>query len=149
MITSFPVEIKKLREGATIPTYGSKNAAGADLYACLDEALTLMPGETFLVPTGLSMALPEGYAGLIYARSGLASKKGLAPANKVGVVDSDYRGEVMVALHNHSNKAATMEPNERIAQLVITPYIAAAFSVVDELDTTERGEGGFGSTGTH
>lgn len=149
MITSFPVEIKKLREGATIPTYGSKNAAGADLYACLDEALTLMPGETFLVPTGLSMALPEGYAGLIYARSGLASKKGLAPANKVGVVDSDYRGEVMVALHNHSNKAATIEPNERIAQLVITPYIAAAFSVVDELDTTERGEGGFGSTGTH
>ena len=149
MITSFPVEIKKLREGATIPTYGSKNAAGADLYACLDEALTLMPGETFLVPTGLSMALPEGYAGRIYARSGLASKKGLAPANKVGVVDSDYRGEVMVALHNHSNKAATIEPNERIAQLVITPYIAAAFSVVDELDTTERGEGGFGSTGTH
>ncbi len=149
MITSFPVEIKKLREGATIPTYGSKNAAGADLYACLDEALTLMPGETFLVPTGLSMALPEGYAGLIYARSGLASKKGLAPANKVGVVDSDYRGEVMVALHNHSNKAATIEPNERIAQLVITPYIAAAFSVVDELDVTERGEGGFGSTGTH
>lgn len=149
MITSFPVEIKKLREGATIPTYGSKNAAGADLYACLDEALTLQPGETFLVPTGLSMALPEGYAGLIYARSGLASKKGLAPANKVGVVDSDYRGEVMVALHNHSNKAATIEPNERIAQLVITPYIAAAFSVVDELDTTERGEGGFGSTGTH
>lgn len=149
MITSFPVEIKKLREGATIPTYGSKNAAGADLYACLDEALTLMPGETFLVPTGFSMALPEGYAGLIYARSGLASKKGLAPANKVGVVDSDYRGEVMVALHNHSNKAATIEPNERIAQLVITPYIAAAFSVVDELDTTERGEGGFGSTGTH
>ena len=149
MITSFPVEIKKLREGATIPTYGSKNAAGADLYACLDEALTLMPGETFLVPTGLSMALPEGYAGLIYARSGLASKKGLAPANKVGVVDSDYRGEVMVALHNHSNKAATIEPNERIAQLVITPSIAAAFSVVDELDVTERGEGGFGSTGTH
>lgn len=149
MITTIPVNIKKLKENATIPTYGSANAAGSDLYACIEEALTIEPGDTFLVPTGLAMELPEGYAGLIYARSGLASKKGLAPANKVGVIDSDYRGEVMVALHNHSKKAATIEPNERIAQLVITPYIAAAFNTVDELDSTERGAGGFGSTGTH
>lgn len=149
MVTRVNVDIKKLKENATIPTYGSENAAGADLYACLDAPLTLESGETFLVPTGLSMSLPEGYAGLIYARSGLASKKGLAPANKVGVVDSDYRGEVMVALHNHSKVAATIEPNERIAQLVITPYIAASFALVDELDETKRGTGGFGSTGTH
>ncbi len=149
MVTNIPVNIKKLKENATIPTYGSVNAAGADLYACIDAPLTIESGDTFLVPTGLAMELPEGYAGLIYARSGLASKKGLAPANKVGVVDSDYRGEVMVALHNHSKNAATIEPNERIAQLVITPYIAAAFNTVDELDSTQRGAGGFGSTGTH
>lgn len=149
MVTNIPVNIKKLKDNATIPTYGSANAAGADLYACIDEILTIEPGDTFLVPTGLAMELPEGYAGLIYARSGLASKKGLAPANKVGVIDSDYRGEVMVALHNHSKNAATIEPKERIAQLVITPYIAAAFNTVDELDSTERGAGGFGSTGTH
>ena len=143
------IPVKKLKENATMPTYGSEYAAGADLYACIDEAITINPGETHMIPTGLAMELPEGYAGLIYARSGLASKKGLAPANKVGVVDSDYRGEVMVALHNHSKVAATIEPNERIAQLVITPYIAASFAVVDELDSTERGAGGFGSTGTH
>ena len=149
MVTTIPVNIKKIKPTATVPTYGSANAAGADLYACIDDSLTINPGETILVPTGLAVALPEGYAGLIYARSGLASKKGLAPANKVGVIDSDYRGEVMVALHNHSNVPATIEPNERVAQLVITPYIAALYNVVDELDETERGEGGFGSTGTH
>lgn len=149
MVTTLPMNIKKLKENATIPTYGSANAAGADLYACLDASITIEAGETVLVPTGLAMALPEGYAGLIYARSGLASKRGLAPANKVGVIDSDYRGEVMVALHNHSKIAATIEPKERIAQLVITPYIAANFDVVDELDDTARGAGGFGSTGTH
>lgn len=149
MVTTIPVNIKKIKPNATVPTYGSANAAGADLYACIDDSLTINPGETILVPTGLAVALPEGYAGLIYARSGLASKKGLAPANKVGVIDSDYRGEVMVALHNHSNVPATIEPNERVAQLVITPYIASLYNVVDELDETERGEGGFGSTGTH
>lgn len=149
MVTNIAMNIKKLKPNATIPTYGSANAAGADLYACIDDVLTINPGETNLVPTGLAMALPEGYAGLIYARSGLASKKGLAPANKVGVIDSDYRGEVMVALHNHSNVPATIDPQERIAQLVITPYITAAFDVVDELDDTIRGMGGFGSTGTH
>lgn len=149
MITNIPVNIKKLNENATIPTYGSEYAAGADLYACIPEAITIQPGETKLIPTGLAMELPIGYAGLIYARSGLASKRGLAPANKVGVVDSDYRGEVMVALHNHSLVPASIDPNERIAQLVITPYIAAVFNTVYSLDDTERGAGGFGSTGSH
>ena len=149
MVQSSNVNIKKLKENATIPTYGSANAAGADLYACVDQTTVIASGETKLIPTGLAMELPEGYAGLIYARSGLASKKGLAPANKVGVIDSDYRGEVMVALHNHSNIDASIEPNERIAQLVITPYIVANFNTVDELDTTARGTGGFGSTGSH
>ena len=147
MISTFPVRIKKLKPNAAIPTYGSKYAAGADLYACIDSAVSVQPGETHLIPTGLAMEIPEGYAGLIYARSGLASKKGLAPANKVGVIDSDYRGEVMVALHNHSKVDAEIEPNERIAQLVITPYIMGIFNEVDELSETERGAGGFGSTG--
>ena len=102
MINKLPVNIKKIKPNATVPTYGSANAAGADLYACIDSDITIASGETILIPTGLSMELPEGYAGLIYARSGLATKKGLAPANKVGVVDSDYRGEIMVSLHNHS-----------------------------------------------
>ena len=149
MVNSASVNIKRLKPNAAIPTYGSENAAGADLYACIDSTLTIESGETILVPTGLAMELPTGYAGLIYARSGLASKKGLAPANKVGVIDSDYRGEVMVALHNHSKVSATIEPGERIAQLVITPYIMGVFNEVSELDETERGAGGFGSTGTH
>ena len=148
MVRSLPVKIKKIKPNAAIPTYGSKYAAGADLYACIDSAVSVQPGETHLIPTGLSMELPEGYAGLIYARSGLASKKGLAPANKVGVIDSDYRGEVLVALHNHSTTAAVVEPGERIAQLVITPYIVGLFEEADELSDTVRGEGGFGSTGT-
>ena len=146
-VLSTNVNIKKLNPNATIPTYGSEYAAGADLYACIEDALTIAPGETILVKTGLAMELPIGYAGLIYARSGLASKRGLAPANKVGVIDSDYRGEVMVALHNHSNIAQSIEPNERIAQLVITPYIKGIFSETDDLSDTVRGEGGFGSTG--
>lgn len=141
------VKIKKLNENATIPTYGTEFSAGADLYACIEEAVTLAPGETKLIKTGLAMEIPVGYAGLIYARSGLASKKGLAPANKVGVVDADYRGEVMVALHNHSLVDATIEPNERIAQMVIAPFLTANFIVADELEDTVRGEGGFGSTG--
>ena len=148
MITSLPVNIKKIKPNAAIPTYGSANAAGADLYACIDSTITIESGETVLVPTGLAMELPTGYAGLIYARSGLASKKGLAPANKVGVIDSDYRGEVLVALHNHSPQDASIEPGERIAQLVITPYIMGVFQEADELSDTERGAGGFGSTGT-
>lgn len=146
-MTKFDVNIKKLNENAVIPTYGTEYAAGADLYACMDEAVTINPGETSFIKTGLAMEVPVGYAGLIYARSGLACKKGLAPANKVGVIDSDYRGEIMVALHNHSNEAVVVESGERIAQLVITPYIVAAFNQVDELEETVRGEGGFGSTG--
>lgn len=142
------VKIKKLNDKAILPTYGSTYSAGADLYACMDEMVTIQPGETVLVKTGLAMAIPEGYAGLIYARSGLATKKGLAPANKVGVVDADYRGEVMVPLHNHSRRAVDVEHGERIAQMVITPFLTAEYMLTDELNETERGEGGFGSTGT-
>ena len=146
MVRTFPVKIKKIKPNAAIPTYGSMNAAGADLYACIDSALVIHSGETILVPTGLSMELPEGYAGLIYARSGLASKKGLAPANKVGVIDSDYRGEVLVALHNHSLTDAAIEPGERIAQLVITPVLLPEAEEADTLPESERGSGGFGSS---
>ena len=142
------VTVKKLRDDAVIPTYGSEYAAGADLYACTEGITEFAPGETKMIPTGLAMEIPVGYAGLIYARSGLATKKGLAPANKVGVVDSDYRGEVMVSLHNHSTETKTIEPHERIAQLVITPYLTAIFEEADELSDTVRGEGGFGSTGS-
>ena len=142
------VKIKKLNSKAMLPTYGSEYSAGADLYACMEETVTIQPGETVLVKTGLAMAIPEGYAGLIYARSGLATKKGLAPANKVGVVDADYRGEVMVPLHNHSRVAVEVEHGERIAQMVITPFLTAEYMLAEELDETERGEGGFGSTGT-
>lgn len=144
----FEMNIKKLNEKATVPTYGSAFAAGADLYACEENAVTVEAGETKLIHTGIAMAIPEGYVGLVYARSGLASKRGLAPANKVGVIDSDYRGEVMVALHNHGNVPQTVESGERIAQIVFTPYVAAEFNVTDELDDTVRGAGGFGSTGT-
>lgn len=142
------VAVKKLNDKAILPTYGSEYAAGADLYACIDEALTFEPGQTIMVPTGLAMEIPVGYAGLIYARSGLATKKGLAPANKVGVVDADYRGEIMVSLHNHSTEAKSIEPGERIAQLVITPYLTAHFTEQEELSDTVRGKGGFGSTGS-
>lgn len=147
-MTSYDINIKKLNENATIPTYGSEYAAGADLYACMDEPVTFEPNQTILIHTGLAMEIPVGYAGLIYARSGLASKKGLAPANKVGVIDADYRGEIMVALHNHSNAPVSIEPNERIAQLVITPYVTGVFHEAGELSDTIRGAGGFGSTGT-
>lgn len=143
------ISIKKLDSEATLPTYGSEYAAGADLYACTSETITFKPGETKLIKTGLAMEIPSGYAGLIYARSGLATKKGLAPANKVGVIDADYRGEVMVALHNHNTIPVSIEPKERIAQLVITPYLAAHFEETDRLNDTVRGEGGFGSTGSN
>lgn len=142
------VKIKKLNEKATLPAYGSEFAAGADLYACLDGDVEILPHATAVIPTGLALELPVGYAGLIYARSGLATKKGLAPANKVGVVDCDYRGEVKVALHNHSEIAQTVSVGERIAQLVITPYLTASFIEAEELSSTVRGAGGFGSTGS-
>ena len=140
------VRIRKLTDTAKLPAYGSAYAAGADLYS--DEgAFTVAPGETHLTHTGLSIEIPEGYGGFIYARSGLATKRGLAPANKVGVIDADYRGEIMVSLHNHSDRPQTVEAGERVAQLVIAPFLKAEFEEADELSETVRGEGGFGSTG--
>ena len=142
------IKLKKLSPEATLPTYGSASAAGADLYALTEGDITIGSGETQLIQTGIAIELPEGYAGLIYPRSGLATKRGLAPANKVGVVDPDYRGEVMVALHNHSSQPQTVSRGERIAQLVVTPFLRVDFQVAEELSDTVRGEGGFGSTGT-
>ena len=141
------VRVKILKEGAKLPTYGSAQAAGADLYACLEEPVTVAPGETVFVPTGIALEVPLGCAGLIYARSGMACKRGLAPANKVGVVDSDYRGEIIVALHNHGNVPQTVEHGERVAQFVITPVLTPDYEMVKELSDTERNQGGFGSTG--
>lgn len=142
------IDIRKLRDNARIPVRGSLSAAGADLYACMDEEeITLKPGETKLVGTGLAMAIPEGYFGGIFARSGLAAKEGLRPANCVGVVDADYRGEVKVALHNDSDQERRVTNGERIAQLVVLPYLETEFEEKDELDSTGRGEGGFGHTG--
>ena len=141
------IRVKKIKKNAVLPTYGSAEAAGADLYACLDAPVTIQAGESVFIPTGLAMELPRGYAGLIYARSGLACKRGLAPANKGGVVDSDYRGEFMIVLHNHGTAPQTIEHGERIAQLVITPVFTPGFIEVDGLTDTERSGGGFGSTG--
>ena len=147
---NFSMRVKQLSDLATLPTYGSDFAAGADLYACMDSPsgeVIIEPGQTLLVHTGLAMEIPEGLVGLIYARSGLASKRGLAPANKVGVIDSDYRGEIMVALHNHSAIPQVVTHGERIAQMVFAPYYTADFVLSDSLDDTTRGSGGFGSTG--
>ena len=141
------IRVKKLNDKAIIPTYGSAEAAGADLYACLEEPITVKPGEVAWVGTGIALEVPKGCAGLVYARSGLACKRGLAPANKVGVVDSDYRGEVKVVLFNHGKEAQTIEHGERIAQFVITPVLTPAYEEVSDLDETDRGIGGFGSTG--
>ena len=141
------IKIKKLREGAALPEYGSEFSAGADVRACVDESVVIEPGKTVFIPTGFSLEIPSGFVGLMFARSGMASKKDLAPANKVGVIDSDYRGEVMVALHNHGNVPRIVEPGDRISQLVIAPYLPCEFVESDELSDTERGEGGFGSTG--
>ncbi len=142
------MNIKKLNENAIVPTYGTVYSAGADLYALLENPLTIGAHKTVLVHTGIAVEIPEGYCGLIFARSGLASKRGLAPANKVGVIDADYRGEVMVALHNHTDEDKVVEAGERIAQLAIVPFLKCDFEVVDELSDTVRGAGGFGSTGT-
>lgn len=141
------IRVKKLRPDAKLPVYGSQEAAGADLHACLDEDVTICPGESAFIPTGLAMEIPRGYAGLIYARSGLACKRGLAPANKVGVIDSDYRGEFIVVLHNHGTQPQTVSNGERIAQLVITPVLTPPYAEVTELSDTVRSSGGFGSTG--
>ena len=142
------VKVKKLNEKAIIPTYGSSFAAGADLYACCEGEISINPGETVLIKTGIAMEIPENFVGLVYARSGIATKRGLAPANKVGVIDADYRGEIMVSLHNHSNSVQSISEGERIAQLVIAPYLTANFVEAETLDETARGAGGFGSTGT-
>ena len=142
-----PVSVKLLDPRAKLPTYGTDHAAGADLYALTHGPVEIAPGGTALIRTGIAVAIPQGYMGLIFARSGLATKQGLAPANKVGVIDSDYRGELIVFLHNHSNRPHTIEDGERIAQMVITPCFTAQFQIVDELDETQRGSGGFGSTG--
>ncbi len=141
------MKVQKLRSGAKIPTYGSPEAAGADLYACLDAPVTIMPGQTVKIPTGIAMEIPKGYAGLIFARSSLGVKRGLAPANKVGVVDSDYRGEFLIFLYNQSGKPQTVAPEERVAQLLIVPVRQETFEEVDFLEETDRGQGGFGSTG--
>ena len=142
-----PIKVKKLREGALLPTYGTAFSAGADLYACLEEEITILPGETKKIPTGIAMELPAGTAGLIYARSSLGTKKGLAPANKVGVVDSDYRGEFLIFLHNHGSEPQTICHGDRVAQLVVTPVFTPGFLEADTLSDTIRGDGGFGSTG--
>lgn len=141
------VKIKKINENAIIPTYGTEFSAGADLYN-LPESVDIAPHTTVLIHTGIAAELPEGYCGLIFARSGLATKRGLAPANKVGVIDADYRGEIMVALHNHSDVSAEIAPGERVAQLAIVPFLKAEFEEAEELSDTVRGAGGFGSTGT-
>ena len=142
------IPVKRLREGAILPTFGSEQAAGADLYACLDAPVTIASGQTAFIPTGLAMMLPEGYVGLICARSGMACKMGLAPANKVGVIDSDYLGEFLVALYNHGAESRTISHGDRIAQLVVVPVLHPVFEETDELSETLRGTGGFGSTGT-
>ncbi len=141
------VNVKKLKETATLPTSGSEKAAGYDLYACLEESVTVAPHTTAKIGTGLAIAVPDGYFGAIFARSGLATKQGLRPANCVGVCDSDYRGEYIIALHNDSDEERVIENGDRIAQLVVMPYLAVSFTETDELDETERGAGGFGSTG--
>ena len=142
------VRIKKLDERAIVPTYGTDYSAGADLYAVIDGKVEIAPHQTVMLNTGIALEIPEGYCGLIFARSSLGTKRGLAPANKVGVIDADYRGEVRVCLHNHSEVTATVEHGERVAQLAIVPFLKAEFELSDELSDTVRGAGGFGSTGT-
>lgn len=141
------VKYKKLNENAKVPSYGTSGAAGADIYALLDKETVINPGETLLIHSGIALQIPDGYVGIVCARSGLSTKRGLAPANKVGIIDSDYRGEIMIPLHNHSNAPAAIAPNERIAQLVIVPYLSVDFTETDDLDDTQRSTGGFGSTG--
>lgn len=141
------VLIQKLRPDAVIPTSGSEKAAGYDLYACMDAPVTIGPGETVLIGTGLALALPDGYFGAVFARSGLATKQGLRPANCVGVCDSDYRGEYRVPMHNDSAEPRSVSPGDRIAQLIVLPYLSLDFCETDTLDETARGAQGFGSTG--
>lgn len=141
------IRVKKLNPNAILPTYGSAEAAGADLYACLEEAVTIEAGETAFIPTGLALEVPKGCAGLVFARSSMGAKRGLAPANKVGVIDSDYRGEIRVVLHNHGKIAQQIAPGDRIAQFLIVPVLTPAYEEAECLSDTDRGTGGFGSTG--
>jgi len=141
------IKVKKLDPKAVLPTYGSAEAAGADLYACLDAPVTIAPGESAWIPTGIALEVPRGCAGLVFARSSMGAKRGLAPANKVGVIDSDYRGEIRVVLLNHSKQSQTIEPGERVAQFIVTPVLTPEYEEVAELTDTQRGTGGFGSTG--
>lgn len=142
------LNVKVLDERARIPTYATERSAGADIYNMNGCTVSIEPHQTAFIKTGLAIEIPDGFVGLVFARSGIASKRGLAPANKVGVIDSDYRGEWTVALHNHSDAPAVIEGGERIAQVVVVPYVQATFNEVDSLSETSRGEGGFGSTGT-
>ena len=142
------VRTKILDDRAVVPKHATEFSAGADLYAVVDEPVEILPGKSYLFKTGIAVELPVGTVGLIFARSGLATKKGLAPANKVGVIDSDYRGEIRVCLYNHSGETQTVQPLERIAQMVVMPYYSAVYTVADDLDKTERDAGGFGSTGS-
>ena len=142
-----PVRVKKLNPTAKLPTYGSADAAGADLYACLEGPVTIAPGETAWIPTGIALEVPKGCAGLVYARSSMGAKRGLAPAKKVGVIDSDYRGEIRVVLLNHGKVIQTVEPGVRVAQFVITPILTPVYEEAEELTESGRGAGGFGSTG--
>ena len=141
------IRVKKLNPNAILPTYGSVEAAGADLYACLESPVTIEPGETVWIPTGIALEVPKGCAGLVYARSSMGVKRGLAPANKVGVIDSDYRGEISVVLLNHGKQTQTVEHGERVAQFLITPVLTPAYMEVESLSDTDRGAGGFGSPG--
>lgn len=141
------ISVKLLRPGARIPTYGTEASAGADLYACMQDKVEVGPGQNVMIPTGIAMEIPKGYAGLVFARSSMGAKRGLAPANKVGVIDSDYRGEIRVVLHNHSGEPQSVEPGERVAQLLIVPVFTPGFQEAEKLSDTSRGAGGFGSTG--
>ena len=141
------ISVKLLRPGARVPTYGTEASAGADLYACMQDKVEVGPGQSVMIPTGIAMEIPKGYAGLVFARSSMGAKRGLAPANKVGVIDSDYRGEIRVVLHNHSGESQSVEPGERVAQLLIVPVFTPGFQEAEKLSDTSRGAGGFGSTG--
>ena len=141
------ISVKLLRPDARVPTYGTEASAGADLYACMQDKVEVGPGQNVMIPTGIAMEIPKGYAGLVFARSSMGAKRGLAPANKVGVIDSDYRGEIRVVLHNHSGEPQSVEPGERVAQLLIVPVFTPGFQEAEKLSDTSRGAGGFGSTG--
>ena len=144
---AFEIKVKKLRKNAVVPKIATSGSAAADLYACINEEVTVPAGKSTVIPVGIAIAVPEGYGTFIFARSGLGIKHGIAPRNCVGVIDSDYRGEICVGLQNSSDEDYVIKPNDRIAQMAIMPVLPAEYVLCDELSDTERGEGGFGSTG--